>query len=335
VQGDGASGIALDIDLLGNLFASADQGFSLCEAIVDDAGNPVDYRFLAVNSRFESMTGLVSAVGRTACDLVPGLEGFWIETYGKVATTREPIRFQSESGAMGRWFEVLAAPIGQFPHFLIVFRDITDQKRTQLERERALADSEALLQELNHRVMNSLGMIAAIIGLEARARAPGEGRQALERIGDRVHAVADLYRTLSVARYATEVRADDYLREVVERLSASLGSDAISFRAEIEPIALPTGIAAPLGLAVNELVTNSLKYAFAPGRGGEVRVRVARVGDQIQASVTDDGIGLSGANPDEGVGRKLVEAFARQLGGSVETRSERGTTVVIRFPLPE
>jgi two-component sensor histidine kinase len=329
-------GISIGPALVEALFSSTDQGFSICGIITDADGRPVDYRFIAVNSLFEKMTGLADAEGRTALELVPGLEPFWIETYGRVALDRAAQRFQSGSEPMGRWFDVFAMPVEPRGHFAIVFRDITEERRVAEERAEALARAEALLEELNHRVMNSLGMIVSIIGLEARGRGEGEGRRALERIGDRVRAVGDLYRTLGSARFETEVSADAYLGAVVERLGASLGEErGVRLLADIAPLLLPTRIAAPLGLIVTELVTNSLKYAFPDDRDGTVTVTLAEAAGTATLVVADDGTGMIPPPPDRGTGRKLVSAFARQLDGRVETCGDGGgTRVAVSFPMP-
>ncbi|WP_313633654.1 PAS domain-containing protein [Massilia timonae] len=94
------------------LFESVDQGFCIFEMIFDAAGKAVDYRFLEMNPMFERHTGLVDAAGRTARELLPGLDDFWFETYGRVALTGIPARFENEAPAMGRWFDVYANRIG-------------------------------------------------------------------------------------------------------------------------------------------------------------------------------------------------------------------------------
>ncbi len=125
-----------------SLFEMMDEGFCLCELLVDPSGRPVDYRFLEVNSLFEQQTGLLAAAGKTALELVPGLEAHWIELYGKVALTGEPARFQQGSEAMGRWFDVRAYRVGAPRHrkFAILFQDITERRKAELQLAGALAD---------------------------------------------------------------------------------------------------------------------------------------------------------------------------------------------------
>jgi PAS domain S-box-containing protein len=123
------------------LFSSMDEGFCVCEMILDDAGKPYDYRFLEVNPTFEKQTGLENAMGKTARQLVPNLEQRWFEIYGRVALTGETVRFIDGSDVMNRWFDVYAFRVGapEERKFAILFKDITARKRLERERERFLA----------------------------------------------------------------------------------------------------------------------------------------------------------------------------------------------------
>jgi PAS domain S-box-containing protein len=118
------------------LFQSALNGFALHEIIVDAAGKPVDYRYLDVNPAFERMTGLKAGdiIGRTVLDIMPDTEGFWIETYGKVALTGESTTFENFAQTIGKHFYVMAfrpAPM----QFACFFEDITERKKAEEKRE--------------------------------------------------------------------------------------------------------------------------------------------------------------------------------------------------------
>jgi PAS domain S-box-containing protein len=122
------------------LFESIDEGFCICEMLFDQKGEPQDYRFLEVNPIFEMMTGLKRATGKTARELVPDLEPFWFQTYGRVVMTGEPVRFEQRSLVMQRWFDVNAFCIGepQNHQFAVLFTNISNRKQIEQERERFL-----------------------------------------------------------------------------------------------------------------------------------------------------------------------------------------------------
>lgn len=143
-----------------SLFTAIDEGYCLCEIVLDDHGTPVDYRFLEANPLFEEMTGLHDPVGRTALDLVPGLEPHWVETYARAALGGERIRFEQGSEVMGRWFDVFTMPIEPHGRFAIVFKDESARRRAEL----ALKESERRYRQLaEHERRNSLRLQHALL----------------------------------------------------------------------------------------------------------------------------------------------------------------------------
>ena len=122
-----------------NLFSTMSEGFGLHEIILDDAGKPCDYRFLELNDAFERLTGfpVKTSIGKTAKELLPGLEPYWIENYGRVALTGEPARFENYSASLGKWFETFSFSPAK-NQFAVLFSDITERKKI----EEALKESE-------------------------------------------------------------------------------------------------------------------------------------------------------------------------------------------------
>ncbi len=143
------------------LFDEMASGFALHEMILDEAGTPVDYRFLAVNPAFERLTGLrgEDLVGRTVLEAMPGTEALWIERYSHVAQTGESVRFEEFSAALGRWFEVLAYRT-EPGRFAVLFSDVTPRVQVQ----QALEQSE----ERFRRVFDQQFQFMAILSPEGR-----------------------------------------------------------------------------------------------------------------------------------------------------------------------
>jgi len=128
------------------LFDSIDEGFCVVEMLFDDADRPIDYRFIQTNPAFERQTGLVDAVGKTMLELAPNHERHWFQTYGRIALTGTPARFEDEAAALGRWYDVYAFRIGapDQRRVAILFHDILPRMRA----EKALRESEQRLQRV-------------------------------------------------------------------------------------------------------------------------------------------------------------------------------------------
>ena len=129
------------------LFHAVDQGFCIIEMLFDEDGAPVDYRFSEVNPMFEKQTGLKNAEGKTALELVPDLDRYWFDTYGNVVRSGNPIRFEQLAPALDRIFDVYAFRIGEEGSRLVglLFSDVTAKKRAQLDYERSVDVSPAIL----------------------------------------------------------------------------------------------------------------------------------------------------------------------------------------------
>ena len=246
--------------------------------------------------------------------------------------------------SIGRRIMVLNArkvyrPGNKIQQILLAIEDVTE--RVRLEREHVAAHERIgiLLQELTHRVKNSLLFIAAMVLIEARSHKGGEGKAALERVSHRITALGQLYSKLSKADAVEAVDAATYLDELCRDLIASVqkeGDASIVLKTDIESELLPTDRAIPIGLIVNELVTNAIKYVFAGEAKGTVMVTLKRLPGELRLTVADDGQGLDLRRVDSGLGGRLVDGFAQQLGGQVERKSDsQGTAVHLILPLRE
>jgi chemotaxis protein methyltransferase CheR len=230
-------------------------------------------------------------------------------------------------------------PGNKIKQILLAIEDVTEPAR--LEREHAAAHERIgmLMQELTHRVKNSLQLIAAIVMIEARGLERSEGKAALERVSRRITALGHLYSKLSEADTFETIDAATYLNELCRHLIASVYKDGDTFimlKTDIESELLPADRAIPIGLIVNELVTNAVKYGFPGEAHGTVMVTLKRVPGELRLTVADDGQGFDPRWADSGLGGRLVDAFAQQLGGHVERKSDsQGTAVHLNLPSRE
>ena len=209
--------------------------------------------------------------------------------------------------------------------------DITERRRIEEERDAALAKQTLLLKELNHRVKNHLSMIVGLLRLEGSRQTDAGAKQDFERTIERVNTIAHLHERLYRTDHVDKVDAQAYLGDICATLRQSILADTeIAISTELRPFDLHVDQAVPIGLIVNELITNAVKYAFAPGEVGQILVRFGVVGDRATLTISDNGRGLS---PDEpaGVGMRLVEGLAQQINARLRVVSRHGVTCSLTF----
>ncbi len=198
--------------------------------------------------------------------------------------------------------------------------------------------AEVLLAEVNHRVANSLMLVAALAKLQANALS-GPARAALDETYARIVAIGEVHKRLYSSGDVRFVALDEYLPALLDQLAASMHSAGHGawLMYDIEPLRLPTDASVNLGVVVTELVTNAFKYAY-PGGNGEVRVSLKDLSDgRAELAVEDDGVGRRADSPIQGtgVGTRLVTAMAGTLRAEIEYRARSpGTAARLVFPLP-
>ena len=200
------------------------------------------------------------------------------------------------------------------------------------ETTELLQDKDILLQEMQHRVANSLQIIASILMLKARTMQSEESRLPLQDTYRRIMSVATLQRHLQASGHVEPIELEPHLSRLCDTLATSLINDNRPTSLQVEVgagTALPDDVMS-IGLIVTELVINALKYAF-PSGGGKILVRYDVDGANWRLSVSDNGVGLrKNGRVSRGLGTSIVEALAKQLNARVEILSgPHGTTVSI------
>ncbi|MBD3307091.1 DUF3365 domain-containing protein [candidate division KSB3 bacterium] len=325
------------------LFREMLDGFALHEIICDQEGTPVDYRFLEVNPAFEQMTDLHAQeiIGKTVLEVLPGTEASWIETYGQVVLTGEPIFFENYAQAFDKYFQVTA--FRPFPNqFASIFVDITERKRMENQLREALDAKTALLQEVHHRTRNNMQVLSVLIAMHLRTLDHEPTRQFLQGLQDRIDAMALVHRKLHRDDLTT-VNVSDYIQELAQNLldqyQRSPGRITLTF--EMEPFELTIDPAVPFGLLLHEIFSNALKRAFPGEKGGTIHVSLHTLETgQRELRVSDTGVGLPeefDADTASSLGVRLMTILAQQLGGSIEFQRQTptGTTVILRFHEPQ
>jgi two-component system, sensor histidine kinase PdtaS len=194
----------------------------------------------------------------------------------------------------------------------------------RLRKDDPITHQEVLLREMQHRVANSLQIVAGILSLKARTVKSDDARSHLLDACDRVMAVAAVQRQLLDSKQASMIRIDDYLSELSQRLAQSL-TDNVSLSLVVDGIAvMESNKAVAIGLIATELIINALKHAFPRNRPGKIFITYKTNGSDWSLSVSDNGVGLTNGFTDarhSGYGTRIIDALTQQLDARVEVKS--------------
>jgi PAS domain S-box-containing protein len=356
------------------LFMSMSEGFYLSKVIYDDKGNPCDYRYLEVNPTFERIVGLSrdQIVGKRYKELVPVDTSHWLDIYFKVALTGTPLNYEFYSEEYHQYFETLSCRQSRDQVAVFVL-NVTERKRAEAElaqhrdrleelvKERtsalekeiaerkqaeqriqaALAEKEVLLREVHHRVKNNLNTIANILYFQTKTLEDKKALAAFLDSQNRIHSMARVHEHLYSSPSLTKINIVSYFKDLTVDLQQTFGSKPIAIHIDASKKHLEIDQAIPCGLIVNELVTNSLKYAFPEGTTNsrkELSVRLTTQADQHILEVRDNGVGLPAGLDVENspsLGLRLVSMLTRQLKGqlTIDTALGQGVKFTVNFPV--
>lgn len=218
-----------------------------------------------------------------------------------------------------------------------VAQNILHQKTIEYELRQSVAEKEVLLREIHHRVKNNLQVICSLLQLQAADAGAGVVAQRLADSEQRVRTMAliheQLYRSDDLARVDFRAYVERLARNV---LTSSGGAGAaIRLQVEVDVVPLDLDVSILCGLILNELLANSVRHAFPDRQGGEIQVRFQQADGRATLSVADNGVGLRRDRTDgpQSLGLRLVQAFARQLGGETRVDHSAGTRVTVAFTL--
>ncbi len=220
---------------------------------------------------------------------------------------------------------------------LLSIMDVTEQKEAERALEKAVGEKDFLMRELQHRVKNNLTLVSSLLSLDSERSEGLDARQVLMDAQMRIQSIALIYDFLSRSGGVERLGSGDYAKDLVRLLSANYedGGRDIRVSTAIEDFDLDIKACVPIGLIINELLSNALKYAFPSGRGGEIAVELRRVEGAILLRVRDDGVGLPAGfdwKAGKSLGLQLVSMLSSQLGGTVAVESREGLSVTVSIP---
>jgi two-component sensor histidine kinase len=237
---------------------------------------------------------------------------------------------------VARYTREIAQARDEVRHLAAGLEDRVQSRTADLAKARDHA--EVLLAEVNHRVANSLSLVASLVKLQGNALTDRGAKAALDETYARIFAIASVHQRLYSAGDVRFVALDEYLSGLLDHLSASMRKEGSGawLRYDLEPLRLPTDASVNLGVVVTEWVTNAFKYAY-PESSGEVRVGLKALPDgRAELVVEDHGVGRQGGVvKGTGVGTRLVTAMAGTLRADIEYLARQpGTAARLVFPLP-
>jgi len=262
----------------------------------------------------------------------------------RIVSGKKPVKGQVMGIYRGRdpsiiWMSVNAFPVfdreGAIAEILVSFMDISEQKLAEEKNRALLAEKELILKEVNHRVKNNMSSMKGLLRLQADQTDDAATAAALEDAATRMESMEILYTQLYQNTSFSELSVKAYLSPLVDAVVANYPQgSSVAVEKHIDDIILDAKRLQPLGVIVNELLTNTMKYAFADKRTGIITVSAALSAGRIIITLQDNGIGIPESVSFEnstGFGLMLVKALAAQLKGSIRIERTGGTRVVLEF----
>ncbi|MFC3229094.1 sensor histidine kinase [Marinibaculum pumilum] len=293
--------------------------YSPCGVCLDES------RPVLVEKPERAYSWLVEAgVGLPECLLVPLFVG-GTEPLGTLWVVSE------EVGHFDRGHTKILSDLASFTGMALHMR----WSRERLEA--ALEEQRLLMQELSHRVKNSLQVVGGILRLDAR-NAGAEAGELLLRAAGRVQSIATIHDLACRSDSCQSIELSDYFTALAEALEESTAAQerAVRVKVRMPRLMLPSDTAIVLALIVNETVTNAVKHAFEGRDGGTVRILGEAAGGRLKLTIADNGRGKGTAAPSGGLGSGLIQRLALQLGAELsEADGPEGHAVVLDMPVAD
>jgi PAS domain S-box-containing protein len=307
--------------------------------VVEDQSRRVIHVNQALCRMFDVTASTASLVGKDSKLAFPSQQE-WSKRIDEIIREKKECRNEEMVSANGRVFCRDYFPLsvdGDRHYHLWRYEDITDRKRSDERIRASLKEKEVLLKEIHHRVKNNLQVISSLMNLQANQIRDKETAEAFRDSQARVKAMSLVHERLYKSSDLAQIDFAGYVRDVTNHLlrSYQTGRHAVRLKVEVEPVSLNIDTAIPCALIINELVSNSLKYAFPNGRDGEIRIRMNHTdSDDLNLIISDNGVGFPENifwEQQDSLGLQLVRNLTDQLNGSIQCHLKKGAEFDIRF----
>lgn len=262
----------------------------------------------------------------------------FLQTQMELTQKENTIKLQEAKLARNRILQAsILALAGILVVFLLVlYRNFLRKQKYSRLLEKKNLEKEFLLKEIHHRVKNNLETISSLLSLQTAQIESKEFQEIMEETQNRVHSMGMIHKRLYQGENMKAIEMRDFFESLGNYIIDTFdASGRIRFLSDMKPLELDVDLAIPIGLIVNELISNSLKYAFPNNCCGEIEVRLLEKENHLHLIVSDNGIGMS-ENPQilgSGFGSKLIQLLTRQLDGKMTLLRQKGTEVIFEFQI--
>ena len=229
-------------------------------------------------------------------------------------------------------------PLNEQKLVIFTLHDITERLKTEKHLQSSVVEKETLLKEIHHRVKNNLQTVSSLLDLQAESITEPKSIEAFRSSQSRIKSMALIHERLYKSENLSEIKAGEYIKNLVEYLEGTYQSPSreIEISTEIKDHSLDLDVAIPCGLIINELVSNSMKYAFPQNHKGKIKVSLQTDNEEnLVLTIKDNGVGMplnfKTLNP-QSLGLELVKLMVKQLNGKIAIDGTAGTTISITFP---
>ena len=241
----------------------------------------------------------------------------------------------------GRWWDISGYPMlddqGRTIGMIEVTSEITERKKAELALKQSLREKEILIREIHHRVKNNMQVISSILNLQSALLDDPRAKAAFKECQYRIKSMAMVHEKLYRAKDLSQIDFSEYLNTLARNifLDQQVKPDQVQLHLDIDQINLDINKAVPLGLIINELITNAFKHAFRGGRKGNLWVRLKKIGERgVELTVKDDGVGFPKGldwKKAESLGLVIINTLVEQIDGKIELIPDGGTEFKITF----
>lgn len=269
-------------------------------------------------------------------DLLPGLDPSADAPSGAIGFAQWQLLHRPDGGRSP--VRVASAPLhqgtGVSSGWVLVMQNISDRLAAERQVERSLAEKETLLREIHHRVKNNLQIISSMLGLQGDRADSEETREVFRESSARIRAMAIVHEQLYRSEDLGHVNLTTYLEELAQQVVRYSGRPGCPVEIRVHDAMRDVSVdrAIPIGLIVNELVSNAVQHGFSDSRSGTIRVELGPEGGENVLSVSDDGVGVPSdfdIKTSNSLGLKLVVALSEQIGGRFAIVSNNGTRCTV------